>query len=132
MVTSASDRAEALPDGRTDLGNLVAGACRGLRSCPGRATGGGAEALPCRAAAAFAASHYGKLHVDRTLLLKAFAVLALGNAVINLLKRSGSTYDHVRPQREAHCTGLSAGLANAHTRRRWRRWPPRPCWQCTC
>lgn len=57
------------------------------------------------AAGAFAAHHYGKLHVDRTLILKAFAILALGNAVINLLKRTGSTYDHVSAASAAvsHC-----------------------------
>lgn len=54
------------------------------------------DPLPCNAAGAFALHRYGQIHVNRSLILKAFAILALGNAVVNLLKRSGS-YDHVRP-----------------------------------
>ena len=62
------------------------------------------------AAAAFAASYYGKLHVDKSLLLKAFAVLSLGTAVVNLLKRGSATYDHVRPCYEA-CIASFLGIS---------------------
>ena len=64
------------------------------------------------AAGAFALHKYNQIHVDRSLILKAFAILALGNAIINLLKRS-ATHDHVSHSC-AYCSAACGAAAWLH------------------